>query len=208
MADGARTRKVAVVNGGGSVVGGPICVRLAREGWVVAVWDPRFGAALSAVAEIEKAGGEAVALEVDALDAEAAVRAAILTVAEWGAPALVVNCGVAGASVADQAAFFAACIDALTLGPGDVRERVVVNAFHAVPRSGEERSEIATSTEALARRLAAQGVRVNALLGVDFSATEGSTVQRTPSEREVWSMLSRLCSPERIVETGAILELG
>lgn len=64
--------KTALVTGGSRGIGRVIAERLAREGAVVALtYNSSQGGAEEAVAAIEKAGGQAFALKIDLLDAEA-----------------------------------------------------------------------------------------------------------------------------------------
>lgn len=62
------SRKVAVVTGAGSGIGRACAVRLAKEGFAVAVLDLNLDAANAVVGEIREAGGEATAVYVDVSD--------------------------------------------------------------------------------------------------------------------------------------------
>lgn len=76
--------RVALITGAGSGIGRATAVLFAREGARVAVVDVAEDAARGTVAEIERAGGQAVALRADvsrAADNQAAVDQ---TVARWG----------------------------------------------------------------------------------------------------------------------------
>jgi NAD(P)-dependent dehydrogenase (short-subunit alcohol dehydrogenase family) len=88
----AWNEQVALVTGGARGIGRAISLRLAREGAAVAVnYLNRADAAESVVAEIEAAGGEAVAVVADVSD-DAAVEAMIDRVtATLGAPTILVN---------------------------------------------------------------------------------------------------------------------
>ena len=62
------SRTVAVVTGAGSGIGRACAVRLAKEGFAVAVLDLNLDAANAVVGEIREAGGEATAVYVDVSD--------------------------------------------------------------------------------------------------------------------------------------------
>ncbi len=76
--------KVALVTGAGSGIGQATAVLFAREGAKVAVVDVREDAAKSTAEQIERAGGDALAIRADvakAADIQAAVNQ---TLARWG----------------------------------------------------------------------------------------------------------------------------
>ncbi|WP_460062904.1 SDR family NAD(P)-dependent oxidoreductase [Streptomyces sp. YKOK-I1] len=83
--------KVAVVTGGARGIGRGIATVLASKGAAVAVWDLNTEGAEKTAAEIQAAGGRAVAVGGDAADAEAVARSAARTRAELGPVAILVN---------------------------------------------------------------------------------------------------------------------
>ncbi|WP_060887900.1 SDR family NAD(P)-dependent oxidoreductase [Streptomyces caniscabiei] len=83
--------KVAVVTGGARGIGRGIANVLAAKGAAVAVWDLNTEGAEKAAAEINEAGGRAVAVAGDAADAEAVARSAARTREELGPVGILVN---------------------------------------------------------------------------------------------------------------------
>ncbi|TQC43353.1 SDR family oxidoreductase [Rhodococcus sp. WS4] len=85
------TTRTAIVTGAARGIGAGVAKRLAADGLAVAVLDLDETACKSVVAEIETAGGRALAVGVDIAD-EAAVQAAVTRVAdELGEPTVLVN---------------------------------------------------------------------------------------------------------------------
>ncbi|GAA3978240.1 3-oxoacyl-ACP reductase FabG [Actinomadura viridis] len=83
--------RVAVVTGAARGIGAATAVRLAREGFVVAVCDLDEDACAATVEAVRKEGGRALAVAVDVSDA-ARVEAAVERItAELGAPQVLVN---------------------------------------------------------------------------------------------------------------------
>lgn len=89
--------KTAVVTGGGSGIGRGICLRLARDGADVAVWDVNLPAARQVADEIRARGRRATAVEVD-VSCRERVQAAATQVHEEIGPVLVLvnNAGISG----------------------------------------------------------------------------------------------------------------
>ncbi|MGW1787080.1 SDR family NAD(P)-dependent oxidoreductase [Streptomyces sp. NPDC002143] len=83
--------KVAVVTGGARGIGRGIATVLAAKGAAVAVWDLNTEGAEKTVAEIQAAGGTALAVGGDAADAEAVARSAARTRTELGPVTILVN---------------------------------------------------------------------------------------------------------------------
>ncbi|MEU3615340.1 SDR family NAD(P)-dependent oxidoreductase [Streptomyces sp. NPDC006872] len=83
--------KVAVVTGGARGIGRGIATVLAAKGAAVAVWDLNTEGAEKTAAEIQAAGGTALAVGGDAADAEAVARSAARTRKELGPVTILVN---------------------------------------------------------------------------------------------------------------------
>ncbi|MGI5460233.1 SDR family NAD(P)-dependent oxidoreductase [Streptomyces sp. CA-249302] len=83
--------KVAVVTGGARGIGRGIATVLAAKGASVAVWDLNAEGAEKTAAEIQAAGGTAIAVGGDAAEAEAVARSAARTRDELGPVSILVN---------------------------------------------------------------------------------------------------------------------
>lgn len=84
--------KIALVTGGGQGVGQGIAYALAAEGAAVAVTGRTLSKLKASVAEIERRGSRALALECDVKDAGALERVVADTVATLGGLDILVNC--------------------------------------------------------------------------------------------------------------------
>ncbi|MBT7550586.1 MAG: SDR family oxidoreductase [Gemmatimonadetes bacterium] len=89
--------KVALITGGSSGIGRAAAVAMAREGAKVALSARRAERCQEAVDEIERMGGEALALPGDVADAEHVEALVAATVERWGRLDIVVpNAGING----------------------------------------------------------------------------------------------------------------
>jgi 3-oxoacyl-[acyl-carrier protein] reductase len=84
-------QRIAIVTGAARGIGAGTAKRLATDGKAVAVLDLEATACADTVAEIEKAGGRAIAVGADVSDAEQVKAAVEKVVAELGEPVILVN---------------------------------------------------------------------------------------------------------------------
>jgi 3-oxoacyl-[acyl-carrier protein] reductase len=181
--------RVAVVTGGGSGIGAAAALAFAREGARVVVTDANEAGAKVVLEQIEKAGGQGLALRADvtqAADTQAIVERATAT---WGRLDLYfANAGVSQwknyvEEVAEETfdRIFAVNVKGVWLGakyalPVMKRQRrgvFIVNASTAAirPRPGSQtyaasKGAVVTLTKALALEAAPHGVRVVAIAPV------------------------------------------
>src|SRR3954447_15470669 len=85
------TARVAIVTGAARGIGAATALRLAEDGFAVAVLDLDEGAAKGTADAIQAAGGRALAVGADVSDAEAVEAAVARVVAELGPPVVLVN---------------------------------------------------------------------------------------------------------------------
>jgi 3-oxoacyl-[acyl-carrier protein] reductase len=85
------TTRVAIVTGAARGIGAATALRLAADGFAVAVLDLDEGATAATVQEIEAAGGRALGVGADVGDAEQVQAAVDRVAAELGPPVVLVN---------------------------------------------------------------------------------------------------------------------
>ena len=83
--------KVAFITGAGSGIGRETALRLASEGAKMVITDVNLDAARETVAQIEAAGGAAIAAQVDVRNRAQIAAAADAAVEAWGAIHLLIN---------------------------------------------------------------------------------------------------------------------
>jgi 3-oxoacyl-[acyl-carrier protein] reductase len=177
--------KVALITGGSRGIGATIARRFAAAGIHVAIgYQSRGDAAASLAAEITQAGGQALPVQGDIADADAAQRIAAETVARFGRIDMLVNCAAVApyrALGAMDAAFIRAILDANVLGTVLVTQAVlahltapggrIVNfasalAFRPIPTSSiysASKAAVVTLTHAWSKELGPKGITVNAV---------------------------------------------
>jgi 3-oxoacyl-[acyl-carrier protein] reductase len=89
--DGDQRPKVAVVTGAARGIGAAVAVRLGADGFAVAVIDLEEAAGKDTVSRIVDAGGRALAIGADVVDADAVAGAVGRVADELGPPSVLVN---------------------------------------------------------------------------------------------------------------------
>lgn len=227
--------RVAVVTGGGSGIGAAAALAFAREGARVLVTDVNEAGAKATLEQIERAGGQGLALRADvtqAVDNQAMVERAV---AAWGRlDVYFANAGVSQwksyVEEVDEAIFdliFDVNVKGVWLGakyalPVMKRQRrgvFLVNASTAAlrPRPGSQtyaasKGAVVTLAKALALEGAPHGVRVVALAPVATHTPMLSTFRNAPDvdEEELARYIStiplgRLNEPEDIASAAVFL---
>jgi NAD(P)-dependent dehydrogenase (short-subunit alcohol dehydrogenase family) len=235
MTRGVAARGVAVVTGASGGIGAAIALRLASDGFAVAVaFHANEAAALGVVAAIRQGGGQAAAVRADVRrqdDVQALFAAADR---ELGRASVLVNCvGVLGAERAiddvdadELADLFASNVSSAFLCAREAVRRMaprhggeggsIVNVSSmAGVRGGSERrvaygaskGALNAFTLGLGRELASDGIRVNAIVAgyVDTSVHGGAERQARLASAVAATPMKRAGAPAEIAEAAAWL---
>lgn len=242
---------VVLITGGSRGIGAATARLAARAGWAVAIsYAQRADAAQALVAEIEAAGGQALAVQAD-VGREDDILAMFATVDAWRGPitGLVNNAGVVDVSARVdemsvarlQRMFTTNVIGSFVCAREAVRRMStrhggvggsIVNISSAAARIGSpgqyvdyaaSKGAIDTMTLGLAREVATEGVRVNAvrpgIIDTDIHASGGHPdrardaapqlpMQRAGTAEEVAQAIVWLLSPAASYTTGALIDVS
>jgi NAD(P)-dependent dehydrogenase (short-subunit alcohol dehydrogenase family) len=235
-AQGSATRRAALVTGAGSGIGRAIALRLARDGWAVAVNDVERERAALVAREVDAAGGLGVAVVADVGDREAARRMVADAVAPLGGLDLLVNnaglCrlgAIAEFPEADWHATFRVNVDGvffccqaalphmLARGRGNIINIASWSGKAGAPYFGPycaSKFAVIGLTQSLAKEVAAQGIRVNAVCPGIVAGTEMRTRvdaearalgRPTSTDRVGWIPMGRLGEAEDVAGVVAFL---
>src|SRR5215218_6300163 len=91
MSEASAGTRVAIVTGAARGIGAATALRLAQDGFAVAVLDLEEAAGKETVESIEATGGRALAVGADVSDADQVQAAVDRVAAELGAPTVLVN---------------------------------------------------------------------------------------------------------------------
>jgi 3-oxoacyl-[acyl-carrier protein] reductase len=157
------TNKIAFVTGGSRGIGAGIAQRLAADGASVAItYTKGAEAAALVVKEIERAGGRAMAIAADAVNAEAVVAAVDKTVATYGRLDVFVN----SAGTATPKPFEETTLDELNRVI-DINVRGTLIATQAALRHMQDGGRIITIGSCVGERMMTPGL-------VSYAATKGA----------------------------------
>src|SRR6202048_4412108 len=155
--------KIALITGGSRGIGAAIAKRLAADGAKVAItYTKGADAAASVVKAIERAGGKAIAIQADAIDADAVAAAVEKTVATFGRLDVLVN----NAGTAIPKAFVETTLEEMDRVL-DINVRGVFVATQAALKHMNEGGRIIMIGSAVGERAAAPGL-------VPYAATKGA----------------------------------
>ena len=228
--------RTALVTGAGSGIGRAIALRLARDGWTVAVNDLASTRAAQVAREVDAAGGRGIAVVADVGDREAVRRMVADALAALGALDLLVNNAglcrlgpIAEFPEADWRATFRVNVDGaffccqavlphmLARGRGNIVNLASWSGKAGAPFFGAycaSKFAVIGLTQSLAKEVAGQGIRVNAVCpgivaGTDMRAqvdAESRALGRpTSTDRVGWIPLGRLGEAEDVAGVVAFL---
>ena len=247
---GTTRSQIALITGGSRGIGAATAKLAAARGYAVCVnYERDEAAALGVVAEIERAGGRAIAVQADvAREADVVHLYAELDARLGRATALVNNAGVCAVQArveamdAERLAFvFGVNVIGSFLCAREALKRMstrhggaggaIVNLSSGASRLGSpgefvdyaaSKGAIDTFTLGLAREVASEGVRVNAvragLVVTDIHASTGEPgrperiaptipMQRAGTPEEIAESIVWLLSPAAAYVTGALLDV-
>jgi 3-oxoacyl-[acyl-carrier protein] reductase len=167
--------KVALVTGGSRGIGAAVALRLAADGANVAITYAKDAKAATAVVKaIERAGQKAIAIQADAIDADAVAAAVEKTVATFGRLDVLVN----NAGTAIPKAFVETTLEEMDRVL-DINVRGVFVATQAALKHMHEGGRIIMIGSAVGERAVAPGL-------VPYAATKGAVKMFTQAlSREV-----------------------
>jgi 3-oxoacyl-[acyl-carrier protein] reductase len=221
--------KVALVTGASRGIGATVAMRLASEGAAVAVnFSGSESAALAVVADIEAAGGRAVAMKADVSDPSACTALVERTVAELGGlDVLVNNAGITRdgllvrMSDEDWDAVIATNLTgvfSMTRAAGKVmmrqRSGSIVNMTSVVGIAGNAgqvnysaaKAGLIGFTKSLAREVASRNVRVNAVAPGYIETDMTAALDESARDAIIGQIpLGRIGSPEAVADAVAFL---
>src|SRR5438477_6832557 len=169
--------KIALITGGSRGIGAAIARRLASDGAKVAItYTKGADSAASVVKEIERDGGKAIAIQADAIDAEAGRAAVEKTVATFGRVDVLVN----NAGTAIPKPFEETTLEEMDRVI-DVNVRGVFIATQAALKHMKSGGRIISIGSAVGERVAAPGL-------VPYAGTKGAVKMFTQAlAREIGS---------------------
>jgi NAD(P)-dependent dehydrogenase (short-subunit alcohol dehydrogenase family) len=222
--------KAAVVTGGATGIGRAIVERLAAEGAVVAIADVQADAAGELAAQLDRDGRRGLACPTDVTDEAAVGRLVEKTVAAFGSVDILVNNAVTAPSTsclsmsmddwdrdiaitlrAPLLALRAAAPHMVERGGGAVVNIASVNAVRFLGHDGYSagKAGLLSLTRSAAVRLAAQGVRVNAVApGTVHTLRWGKRLEADPTINDrvrTWYPMGRVGEPGDVAAAVAFL---